>query len=185
MPMASGSSMRFPTTCASSSGRTRPPGRPTTLRTRQRTPFFFQRHICRLEPLPDCLIRARKRPATGAVDTEGWDVLARLGEIRVPTLVTCGRHDFCTAAHAALISAAIRGTMIQYFTERALTVRAAQLRLAQMPYREKERLAAEFKTEIAGMPAEEQAQVRRLLRSGLMPVPSDLNQLLIAAVDGG
>lgn len=81
--------------------------------------FFFRRHICRLEPLPDCLVRARERPATGRVDTEGWDVRARLGEITLPTLVTCGRHDFCTPAQAALIATAIPGSELEIFEESA------------------------------------------------------------------
>jgi hypothetical protein len=133
------------------------------------------------QPMPDL---ANVYPGT-AVEPQ---VLRRLIDDSFLYLSSQQRQEIFDRLNAALLdpkNAAIRGTMIQYFTERALAVRAAQLQLAQMPYREKERLAAEFKTEIAGMPAEEQAQVRRLLRSGLMPVPSDLNQLLIAAVDGG
>ena len=133
-----------------------------------------------VQPMPDL---ANVYPGT-AVEPQ---VLRRLIDDSFLYLSSEQRQEIFDRLNAALLdpkNAAIRGTMIQYFTERALAVRAAQLRLAQMPYREKERLAAEFKTEIAGMPAEEQAQVRRLLHSGLMPVPSDLNQLLIAAVDG-
>ena len=81
--------------------------------------FFFRRHICRLEPLPDCLVRARMRPAIGAVDTEGWDVMARLGEVAVPTLVTCGRHDFCTPTQARAIAAGIPRSELTVFEESA------------------------------------------------------------------
>ena len=80
-------------------------------------------------------------------------------------------------------NAAVRGAMIEYFADRALVVRAAQLKLAQMPYREKQRLAEEFKTEIAGLSEDDQKQVGELLRTGMLPVPSDLNQLLLAAFD--
>ncbi len=96
------------------------------------------------------------------------------------------RKEIFDSLNAALLNpknAAVRGPMIQYFAERALTVRAAQLKLAQLPWREKQRLAEEFKAELAALPAEEQAQLGELLRSGLLPVPSDLNQLLLAAFE--
>jgi hypothetical protein len=80
-------------------------------------------------------------------------------------------------------NAAVRGAMIEYFADRALTVRAAQIRLSQMSWREKEQMAGEFKREIADLSAEDQAELGKLLRSGLLPVPSDLNQLLLAAFD--
>ena len=73
--------------------------------------------------------------------------------------------------------------MIEYFADKALTIRAAQLQLAKMPWSEKERLANEFKAEAAALSAEDQDQLGKLLRSGMLPVPSDLNQLLIAAFD--
>jgi hypothetical protein len=73
--------------------------------------------------------------------------------------------------------------MIEYFAEKALMVRAAQLKLAKMPYSEKQRMAAEFKDDLATLNAEDRKQLGQLLRSGLLPVPNDLNQLLLAAFD--
>ena len=96
------------------------------------------------------------------------------------------RQEIFEALNAELMNpknAAMRGAYIEFFADRALMMRAAQLKLTQMPYREKQRLAEEFKTELAGLPAEEQAQMGELLRGGLLPVPSDLNQLLLAAFD--
>ncbi len=96
------------------------------------------------------------------------------------------RREIFDALHAALMNpknAAVRGAMIEYFADKALTVRAAQLKLAQLPWSEKQRMAEEFKAELAALPAEDQAQLGQLLRSGLLPVPSDLNQLLLAAFD--
>jgi len=80
-------------------------------------------------------------------------------------------------------NAAVRGAMIEYFIDRALVVRAAQLQLARMPWSEKERLAREFQAEVAAMTPEEQAQIGKLLRSSMLPVPGDLNQLLLATFD--
>ena len=80
-------------------------------------------------------------------------------------------------------NAAVRGAMIDYFVDQALILRSAQLRLAQMPWSEKERMAAEFKSEIAALPTEDQAQIGELLRKRMLPVPGDLNQLLLAAFE--
>jgi hypothetical protein len=96
------------------------------------------------------------------------------------------RREIFDSLNEALLSpknAAVRGAMIDYFTEKALTVRAVQLQLAKMPWSEKQRMAEEFKAELAGLSDEDQAQVGTLLRSGLLPVPGDLNQLLLAAFE--
>jgi len=72
---------------------------------------FYQRHVCRLDPWPDCLLRsfaameedprvyqAMCGPSefhiTGSL--RQWDVTARLNEIRQPTLVISGQHDEAT-----------------------------------------------------------------------------------------
>ena len=72
---------------------------------------FYQRHVCRLDPWPDCLLRsfgameedprvyqAMCGPSefhiTGSL--RQWDVTARLNEIRLPTLVISGQHDEAT-----------------------------------------------------------------------------------------
>jgi hypothetical protein len=96
------------------------------------------------------------------------------------------RQEIFDSLNAALLdprNAAVRGTMIEYFADKALTIRAAQLQLAKLPWSEKERLANEFKTEISSLSAEEQAQLGELLRKNMLPVPSDLNQLLLAAFE--
>ena len=96
------------------------------------------------------------------------------------------RREIFDSLHAALSdpkNAAVRGAMIEYFATKALTVRAAQTRLSQMSWREKELLAGEFKKEIGSLSAEDQTELGELLRSGLLPVPNDLNQLLLAAFD--
>ena len=114
------------------------------------------------------------------------DVLRRLIDDSFLYLSDGQRQEIFDALHAALLNpknAAVRGAMIEYFADRALTVRAAQLKLAQLPWREKQRIAEEFKSELAALSEEEQARFGELLRSGLLPVPSDLNQLLLAAFE--
>jgi len=96
------------------------------------------------------------------------------------------REEIFDSLNAELLNpknAAVRGAMIEYFIDRALIVRAAQLQLAQMPWSEKERLAREFQAEVAAMPAEEQAQMAKLIRGSMLPVPGDLNQLLLATFE--
>ena len=96
------------------------------------------------------------------------------------------RQEIFDSLNAELLkpnNAAVRGAMIEYFTDRALVVRAAQLQLARMPWSEKERMAREFKSELAALPPEERAQIGELLRKGMLPVPGDLNQLLLAAFE--
>lgn len=96
------------------------------------------------------------------------------------------REEVFEALHAALLNpknAPVRAAMIDYFADKARSVRAAHLKLAQLSRRDKELLAGEFKKEIATLPAAEQARVGELLRRGLLPVPSDLNQLFISALD--
>jgi hypothetical protein len=96
------------------------------------------------------------------------------------------RGEVFNALHEELLkprNAAVRLPMIEYFADRARTVRAAQLKLSQLSQRDKERVAADFKAELAALTADDQAELGDLLRSGLLPVPTDLNQLLLAAFE--
>jgi hypothetical protein len=95
------------------------------------------------------------------------------------------RGEIFAALHAELLkpkNAAVRGAMIEYFTEKALAVRAVQLRLARLTPGEKERLAEAFGREVAALPEREQRELGEVLRQGLLPVPYDLGQLLLAAL---
>jgi hypothetical protein len=114
------------------------------------------------------------------------ETLRRLIDDSYSYLSSSQRQEIFEALNAELMNpknAAMRGAYIEYFADRALTWRAAQMQLAQMPYHEKQRLAEEFKSELPSMPEEEQAKLGKLLRSGMLPVPNDLNQLLLAAFE--
>jgi proline-specific peptidase len=84
---------------------------------------FFRRHICRLDPQPEVLKRGRAKrgeqvywtmwgpnefTVTGSL--KDWEVIARLGEIRMPTLITSGRHDECTPALVEPLHQGIAGS---------------------------------------------------------------------------
>ncbi len=72
---------------------------------------FYDRHVCRVKPMPDCVARSfaqiAANPAVyhamngpsefhviGSLKT--WDITERLGEISTPTLLVSGRHDEAT-----------------------------------------------------------------------------------------
>lgn len=74
---------------------------------------FYRRHVCRLNPWPDCVNRTFEKlkqspevyytmngPSEFHVIgvLKDWDIMNRLGEIRVPTLVIGGRYDEATPA---------------------------------------------------------------------------------------
>ncbi len=72
---------------------------------------FYERHVCRLKPMPDCVERTFAQIAAnptvyhamngpsefhvvGSLKT--WDITERLNEITTPTLLVSGRHDEAT-----------------------------------------------------------------------------------------
>ena len=86
---------------------------------------FYGRHVCRLDPWPDCLNRTLERVlqspevygtmwgasefhVTGTL--KDWDIENRLGEIRLPTLVLGGRYDEATPAMAERVHRGIPGS---------------------------------------------------------------------------
>jgi proline-specific peptidase len=69
---------------------------------------FWRRHVLLIDP-PEFVLRGRAEKGTPVYRSlwgisewnatgklHDWDVRDRLGEIRVPTLVTSGKHDECT-----------------------------------------------------------------------------------------
>jgi len=86
---------------------------------------FYRRHVCRLDPWPDCVNRAFEKMAQfpevyntmngpsefhviGVI--KDWDIVSRLGEIRVPTLVISGRYDEATPVIAETVHRGIPGS---------------------------------------------------------------------------
>lgn len=80
------------------------------------------------------------------------------------------------------VNAAVRGEMIQYFAQAALQVRALQMRLSQLSSLEKAALADEFGRSVAGMSAQERAELQLIVDRRLMPIPSDLGEMLAARI---
>ncbi len=95
---------------------------------------FYRRHICRLDPWPECLNRSFEKlmqnpevyntmngPSefhiTGVI--KEWDIVDRLGEIRTPTLITSGRYDEATPAIAETVHRGIKGSQWVIFEQSA------------------------------------------------------------------
>ena len=88
---------------------------------------FYRRHVCRLDPFPDGVQRAfdklAKNPevyntmngpseftVTGTLKT--WDIMDRLPEITVRTLLVGGRYDECTPGHLEEMHRRIAGSQL-------------------------------------------------------------------------
>jgi L-proline amide hydrolase len=93
---------------------------------------FWRRHVCRLEPEPEPMARTRAKFNKQVYETmwgpneftvtgtlREWDVIERLGEIQVPTLITSGRYDECTPALVEPLYTGIGGSEWVLFAESA------------------------------------------------------------------
>ncbi len=96
---------------------------------------FYKRHLCRLDPLPDALMRSKANHEGGGGvvyetingpteftvigELEDWDRSDRLGEITVPTLITVGRYDEITPACAETMHQGIAGARLVVFENSA------------------------------------------------------------------
>ena len=91
---------------------------------------FKRRHICRVEPEPEALALARAQFGTQVYETmwgpneftvtgtlKDWDVTGRLGELRLPTLITSGRHDECAPALVERLHRGIAGSAWELFED--------------------------------------------------------------------
>ena len=102
---------------------------------------FYQRHLCRADPWPDCLVRTftklQQNPEVYATMNgpsefhvigalKDWSVEDRLGEIRVPTLVTSGRFDEATPAIAEVVHRGIVGSEWVVFESSAHSAHAEE-----------------------------------------------------------
>jgi len=93
---------------------------------------YYRRHVCRLDPWPDCVTRSvlALLQDSGVYETmngpsdfhvtgrlRNWDIVDRLSELQLPTLVTSGRHDEATPAIAETIHRGIAGSEWMLFEE--------------------------------------------------------------------
>jgi proline iminopeptidase len=91
---------------------------------------FYRRHLCRLSPWPEELERGFAEMSTDVYESM-WgptefhctgglvelDLAPRLGELRMPVLFTCGRHDEATPDTVASFRNAVPGAELAVFEE--------------------------------------------------------------------
>lgn len=94
---------------------------------------FYKRHLCRLDPWPEPLLRSVANLSGNAVyetmngpnefivigNLKNWDRTDRLGEISVPTLITVGRYDELTTTCAETLHRGIPDSRMVTFAESA------------------------------------------------------------------
>lgn len=92
---------------------------------------FYSRHLCRLDPWPDCLMRSvgnldgnqvyltmnGPNEFTTIGNLKDWERRNRLHEIRTPTLVTVGGHDEVPLACAQTIHKGIHNSELAVFEQ--------------------------------------------------------------------
>ncbi len=92
---------------------------------------FYERHVCRLKPWPDPMVRTGNNLEGNAVyltmngpneftvigSLKEWDRTARLGEITVPTLITVGRYDEISPSCAETLQRGIAGSEMHVFEQ--------------------------------------------------------------------
>jgi proline iminopeptidase len=98
------------------------------------TVAFYRRHLCRLEPWPEELERGFAGMGLDVYETM-WgptefhatgslvdlDLAPRLGELRLPVLLTCGRHDEATPDTMSSFREAVAGAELVVFEESSHT----------------------------------------------------------------
>jgi L-proline amide hydrolase len=102
---------------------------------------FYDRHVCRVVPNPESVQRTfaaiERNPEVyhtmngpsefHVVGTlKNWDIIPRLGEIHVPTLVTSGRFDEATPLIAGTVHEGIPGSRWMIFEASAHTAHAEE-----------------------------------------------------------
>jgi hypothetical protein len=80
-------------------------------------------------------------------------------------------------------NAAARPLIIEELARQASMVRAAHERLAALSAADKRAIALDARAEFERLPREERDRLLQLLRSGMAPMPRDLNDLILAELN--
>ena len=94
---------------------------------------FYKRHLCRLDPWPDPIMRSLENldgnivyetmngPTEFTVigNMKDWSRIEKLGEIVAPTLITCGRYDELTPACSRTLRQGIMNSRMHVFERSA------------------------------------------------------------------
>jgi proline iminopeptidase len=91
---------------------------------------FYQRHLCRLDPWPDEIMRTFTRLSqavygymwgpsefSGGGTLSTYDCSARIGELSLPALFLCGRYDECSPEATTWASGLVPGSELVIFEQ--------------------------------------------------------------------
>lgn len=91
---------------------------------------YYKRHVCRLDPWPDCLMRSLEKMGRSVYEhmwgpseftmtgiLKDYDRTVLLKDIKVPTLFTCGRYDEATPSSTALYHDQLPGSEMVIFED--------------------------------------------------------------------
>ena len=96
------------------------------------------------------------------------------------------REELFEQLNAVLLNpknALVRPALIEHFASRAVSVRQARIYLSGLSSRDKQALVAQFRDEVSLLSDDERKRFVEVVRNGLLPVPQDLNQMFLAALD--
>jgi hypothetical protein len=96
------------------------------------------------------------------------------------------REELFEQLNAVLLNpknALVRPALIEHFASRAVSVRQARIYLSRLSSRDKQALVSQFRDEVSTLSEDERARFVEVVRNGLLPVPQDLNQMFLAALD--
>jgi proline-specific peptidase len=91
---------------------------------------FYRRHLCRMDPWPDCLMRTFEKMSHAVYEymwgpsefsirgtLKNYERAERLRAIQVPVLFTCGRHDEATPASTSYYHEMLPGSAFVIFED--------------------------------------------------------------------
>lgn len=92
--------------------------------------IYYQRHVCRLDPWPDCLVRSMEKMGRSVYEQmwgpseftmtgnlKDYERTVQLKDIIVPVLFTCGRYDEATPSSTALYHDQVLGSEMVIFED--------------------------------------------------------------------
>jgi proline-specific peptidase len=101
---------------------------------------FYREHVCRLNPWPPGLERSFAEAGYSVYNTmngpseftvtgtlKSWDIMDRLGEIEIPTLLVGGRYDECRPTHLAEMHSRLADSQLEIIED------ASHLCFAEQP----------------------------------------------------
>lgn len=129
----------------------------------------------------------REREREAAIPRSQYDIddqkLKTLIDEGFVHLTSAQRNEVYVAVRRTLAdpkNAAIRNHLVQELAVKAAAVREAHEQLSSLPPARKRAIVAEARGEYEKLPPEERRQMLQVLQAGIVPLPRDLNDMILA-----